>query len=300
MKTKGIHYFNPTHQDDAWGMVCTGVGHGSYSRGEKYPASVHSRKYLKEHWERGRILEEWQLVYIHEGHGLIRYRTGNEEICEQQIQAGDLFILQPDMWHTYQPDEKTGWEEYWVGFRGAYVENIFAKETLALSKITYQGMNSHILLNSFEDLLQMGTLSSMKQQHECRHRLLKLLGMVSQGVSHASQSPHEVILEGVKAMMEQDFRSNETIESHLKKFYAAHPSISSISYSYFRRLFSEVYRISPAQYLDHLKCAEAKKLLHMGQLNIKQIAAELGFQNAYYFSSFFKKHEGVSPKFFKM
>jgi AraC family transcriptional regulator, transcriptional activator of pobA len=45
--------------------------------------------------------------------------------------------------------------------------------------------------------------------------------------------------------------------------------------------------------------AEAKILLKNGQISQKEIAYQLGFDTPNYFSSYFKKHTGVSPSVFK-
>jgi AraC family transcriptional regulator, transcriptional activator of pobA len=45
--------------------------------------------------------------------------------------------------------------------------------------------------------------------------------------------------------------------------------------------------------------AEAKMLLKNGQISQKEIAYQLGFDTPNYFSSYFKKHTGVSPSVFK-
>lgn len=45
-----------------------------------------------------------------------------------------------------------------------------------------------------------------------------------------------------------------------------------------------------------LIASEAKRLLTYEKLSVKEVAAELGFNDPFYFSNFFKKHTGVSPK----
>ena len=45
--------------------------------------------------------------------------------------------------------------------------------------------------------------------------------------------------------------------------------------------------------------SEAKRLLTYQDLSIKEVAAELGFNDPFYFSNFFKKHTGQSPKLYK-
>ncbi|MEB2774382.1 helix-turn-helix domain-containing protein [Algoriphagus sp. D3-2-R+10] len=48
-----------------------------------------------------------------------------------------------------------------------------------------------------------------------------------------------------------------------------------------------------------LIASEAKRLLIYENLSVKEIAFRLGFKDPFYFSNFFKKHIGVSPKVFR-
>lgn len=51
--------------------------------------------------------------------------------------------------------------------------------------------------------------------------------------------------------------------------------------------------------LFSLKVSEAKRILLYQELSIKEVAYALGFSDPFYFSNFFKKHTGISPKDYK-
>ena len=59
---------------------------------------------------RGRVLDSYQLLYITHGKGY--FYTSPDTFIE--IKEGDILILQPHVWHSYFPDKKTGWQEYWI------------------------------------------------------------------------------------------------------------------------------------------------------------------------------------------
>jgi AraC family transcriptional regulator, transcriptional activator of pobA len=48
--------------------------------------------------------------------------------------------------------------------------------------------------------------------------------------------------------------------------------------------------------INGLIIAEAKRLLMYEKLTVKEVANKVGFNDPFYFSNFFKKHAGVSPK----
>ncbi len=72
--------------------------------------------------------------------------------------------------------------------------------------------------------------------------------------------------------------------------------LSGFSEAYFCTVFKENFGMSPGQYIQNLKLNKAKEYMLYSDLNITQIAYNIGFQSLHYFSRFFKKHEGISPQ----
>ena len=67
---------------------------------------------------------------------------------------------------------------------------------------------------------------------------------------------------------------------------------------YFRKLFFEVYGISPIAYVHRLRINKAEEILRTDYGSITDIAYSLGYSSIYDFSRDFKKHTGFSPKEF--
>ena len=65
--------------------------------------------------------------------------------------------------------------------------------------------------------------------------------------------------------------------------------------SRFYDLFQKEFGMSPLEYRDRLLLRRASDLLSAGDVSVKEVAFAVGFDNAAYFSRFFKKHSGVSP-----
>ena len=60
--------------------------------------------------------------------------------------------------------------------------------------------------------------------------------------------------------------------------------------------FRNEYGITILNYIDQLKLKDAKKLLRKRTLSATEISEQLGFTSVHYFSRYFKKHTGMSPK----
>ena len=113
-----IKYIAQNSRDREWGLTVCSVGHQKIAAGEEYPPRKHNQEYMFDP-EHGRILSEYQLIYIVDGQGTLTTRSAGE----MKVKGGDMFILFPGEWHSYRPDEGTGWNEYWIGFEGINIDN---------------------------------------------------------------------------------------------------------------------------------------------------------------------------------
>ncbi len=69
-----------------------------------------------------------------------------------------------------------------------------------------------------------------------------------------------------------------------------------ISPGYLSSSFSRYMNQTVSDYIAEVKIEHAKELIDSGQYLIYEIADQLGFENAYYFSKVFKKVTGMAPK----
>lgn len=79
-------------------------------------------------------------------------------------------------------------------------------------------------------------------------------------------------------------------------FYADQYNLSVDTFS---KKVKSYYGKSPSKLIRERLTLEAKKLLHLTYKSIKEIASDLGFKDEFYFSRYFKKEAGVSPKTFR-
>ena len=106
-------YLLVNERDILWGLTVSTVGYEEIAPGESYPTRGHADGYYFD-LERGRELNEYQLLYITKGEGTFHSAT----VREAHLREGDLFLLFPGEWHSYHPNPNTGWKSYWTGFKG--------------------------------------------------------------------------------------------------------------------------------------------------------------------------------------
>ena len=68
-----------------------------------------------------------------------------------------------------------------------------------------------------------------------------------------------------------------------------------LSKTYLKRFFKNETGYTVMTYLKALRMEEAKKLIREDNLSFTEIAQQLGFDSVHYFSTSFKKYEGLSP-----
>lgn len=71
--------------------------------------------------------------------------------------------------------------------------------------------------------------------------------------------------------------------------------LCAMSASNLRRLFLNLYRMTPGQYLTHTRIENAKELLLTTSGSIGEIAEKIGYADIYGFSRAFKRNAGQSP-----
>lgn len=91
------------------------------------------------------------------------------------------------------------------------------------------------------------------------------------------------------------------LEKHFLKeksvtFYA---NIFGLTVNSFNKKIKKNFKKPPSKLIHERIVLEAKKMLHLTNKPVKLIAAELYFKDQYYFSRYFKKEVGVSPKQFR-
>lgn len=69
-----------------------------------------------------------------------------------------------------------------------------------------------------------------------------------------------------------------------------------LSKVHFRRVFGQIYHMSPVRYLTLLRLGKAKELLLGAETPIGEIAIACGYRNAYYFSKIFHAEFGMTPR----
>ena len=94
-------------------------------------------------------------------------------------------------------------------------------------------------------------------------------------------------VEEMAKYIQNNYKKNLTLDEIASYVY--------LSTSYASRVFKKVKGISIVEYISQVRIEKAKQLLENPHYQIEEIAENVGYTDAGYFTKVFRKHEGVTP-----
>lgn len=286
MESVHLKYLAVNPVDLQWGTAVNSVGFQEIAPGMDYPPRNHPSRYVFTVGS-GRILEEYQLLYITEGSGKFSCETlGRNKVI--QIESGMMFLLFPGEWHSYHPDRQVGWKEYWIGFNGHFMDNLIEKKFFSKDRPVFKVNIHEDIVAHYNDAIA----AAVKQESGFQQFLAGIVGrLLSLAYFYDRNSQFEESdtarkISLAKVMIQDHFAdiSPEEIASRL-----------CVSYSSFRKTFKEYTGFSPARYISEVRMGKAKELLTNTSLSIKEVAYRVGYNNHDYFFTAFRHMTGRTP-----
>jgi len=269
-----------------WGAGVTSTGFLRTPPGAAYPPKDlgHPPDHLFT-WKHGRMLDSWQIVYLHGGQGEFESKaTGRCRVGE-----GTAFILFPGEWHRYRPDRETGWTESWVEFEGGVPDRLRDSGSLDPAAAVFPGKKAAVFPEVLERIhLQATGLPFGFAAHLATSALqLLALRVQREGRAGVPESPAVGVIRKARELLEQERDEPVGIRALARELGMAE--------SHFRRVFKAHTGISPKQYHRAIRHRRVRALLRGTALTIAEIAARTGYHSAFHLSSEFRKATGNSP-----
>jgi len=281
-----LKYLAVNSFDLQWGTAVNSVGFQEIDPGAEYPPKSHPARYIFS-TSKGRVLNEYQLLYITEGAGDFYCRTlgRNRGI---RIEKGMMFLLYPGEWHNYYPDRKTGWKEFWIGFNGSFMDNLVEKDFFSKEKPVFNVHLSERIVDLYKEAIEVATSQESGFQQVLAGIVDRLLGLAFFNDRNTAFEESEITekINQAKVMIYDEFTgiSPEEIAKRL-----------CLSYSTFRKTFKEYTGFSPAKFINDVRMRKAKELLTNSNIHIKEVAYMVGFKNHDYFFTAFRNITGQTP-----
>ena len=277
---ENFRYLSNNESDKEWGVSITTVGYQHIFAHEKYPPQGHPQEY-NYNPHKGRVLAEYQLVYVLSGRGSFLSKS------KVELKAGSLFMLFPGVWHSYYPDKSTGWEVFWIGFNGSYPDSLLQKKFFNHEQAVHFVDVTDEIVELFKKSVDLAREEKFGYQQLLAGITIHLLGLVYYNSLHKINIDKDLTekIEQARTLIRNDYSiSPEEIANKL-----------NMSYTWFRRIFKKYIGIPPAQYRNQIKLEHSKELLRYSSKSIKEIALQLNFETPYYFCVYFKRETKMTP-----
>lgn len=284
-----IRYIAQNRQDLLWGLSVCSVGFQKVAAGEEYPPRKHNSEYMFSP-SGGRVLSEYQLLYITEGGGsLVTAHSGRHD-----IKAGTMFLLFPGEWHSYAPDPNSGWHEYWIGFSGSNIDSRVEKNFFSKENPVYEIGYNESIVELYRQAIEVAKRQEAYFQQLLAGIVNHILGLMFMTERKIRLEPDEAghqLVERAKMLMQESLERDMTMPQLAGEL--------GTSYATFRHGFKKHTGMSPSQYFIGMKIHRAKEILRSSDISIKELSIRLRFENPEYFATLFKKKTGVSPSEFR-
>jgi len=251
-----------------------------------YVASLGYYPQAKGHYTyRKKGLPENFLFFCVDGKGW--YKIGNERF---DVSPNEFFILPQNVEHAYGSNEHEPWSIYWIHFGGSSLAYFNALPTVkehCRPMHIKTSDNIVALFNKIYKTLESGySIDNLVFSNFCLSHFLTLFLYNGKHFDAGVGKPG--IIDDAIRFMQDNINNNLTLNDLCDHFH--------YSPSRFSSLFKQRTGYSPIDYFIQLKMQKASQALDFTDQSIKDIAAEFGFDDPYYFSRRFRKTIGVSPK----
>lgn len=246
-----------------------------------YPEAKHHFR------ERPRGADENILILCVNGAGWFEIKG-----CRSRLGPGQALVIPQGVPHLYEADPKTPWSIHWMHFKGndaGYYMQLLPDNqySIPVSSDCMTALES-IFKAGYTAILDSYSSSNILYLAQLAHHLLGQLFYHNRAYSPELRAPASHDLQATLTHILE-----HCTEPITRSDLARH---AGLSVAHFSALFKRQTGVSPIQYLIEQRMRRACRLLDTTCLTIREIAAQTGYDDPYYFSRLFSQTIGHSPR----
>ena len=227
--------------------------------------------------------DSFVLVYQHRGSINISHKN-------KTFSQGTVIILPTDKkFKIYYPEEPLN-ERYYIFFKGYECAKLLQKLNL-FDNYYFQVGDLSKAIPLFTFITNNFDTCGFDNDVFRIIKFLEILSIISETAYPFISRHQNTIIEEIACYIDKNYGEQITLDSLCKEF---HISSSSIN-----RGFKSEKKQTPIQYLNNVRIENAKLMLINTHLSISNIAIQVGFTDAFYFSRAFKNKCKMTPSQFR-
>jgi len=248
-------------------------------------------------------LNYYSLIWIKKGNGSLKADFSEYEFKENMLLSFSPyqpFMLNPNanvsgvVIHFHSDFFCIHKHHKEVACNGVLFNNIYTSPIVQIEDEAAK--NFEIIIDQFKDEIRKSAIA----KYELLISYLKIFLITASRLKAEQQTEAQkvttnkeepFILQNLKNYIETHYRSKHSASEYAKMLAITPKALTRLTKAYFNKTLSDL--------ISERIIIEAKRELYLTNKTIKEIAYELGYNDEYYFSRFFKKNADISPQFYR-
>lgn len=245
----------------------------------------------------------YSLIWVHEGKGRLK-----ADFSEYGFSANDLLAFSPYQPFMLMPGKTLSGtaiqfhpdffcihrHQAEIACNGVLFNNIYQPPLVAVDG--QAEANFRMLIGQMKTEMQHAALA----QYELLISYLKIFLITAarlktaqqkEALAAVSESKEPFILQSLKDAIEQNYKEKHSASDYAALLNITPKALAKISKTYLNKTLTDL--------IAERIIIEAKRELYLTNKPVKQIALELGYEDEYYFSRFFKNNTDISPQIYR-
>jgi AraC-like DNA-binding protein len=216
-----------------------------------------------------------------------------------EIKPNRLFFLKPEQVHYWEVEPKSKLAV--VQFSEDFLTELFQYNTIpAINTLfeSFMDLQPDVASSFFEIIQKIESENFQNKLHSnkiIQANIFILLSeierLLTSDLIQRTKSNKFTILENFKSLLKKKYKEIASVNQFA--------DLLNITPNYLNMIVKETTGLTANEFMHKRIILEAKRLLINNQLDIAQIAFDLGFKDASYFARFFKRSTGLSPTEFR-
>lgn len=218
---------------------------------------------------------------------------------EYFVEAGQLFLVEPDQMVFYQTCSENPWTYSWVGFHGGLASHFMSRLGLGYPILTREIDKEKFveIKNLLEDIISSDINNTINDLY-INGLFLILLSKIRNEKNYQESF-----------IKPENFSAENYVQeaiSIVEDFYGTELSVNdianrlNINRSYLSSIFVKYVGTSLKKYIVDFRISQSEEFLFTTNWSVDYISKVCGFNNPSYFSKIFKKHHKVSPTEYRL